>query len=156
MTSTVYTRSCGEFISSIADKCGCPNPGSDSGSKASGGGKVVAVSGGGQPVPAVTSGPAGLETLLRYLLSGHLSPAQQPRPGSFRRDWNVVVCFSCGKVGHSATGCPTLDDSFPFMLPGWTAGENSRWLCYDFAPEHRRAVLIFNFSARSLLAKLGR
>ena len=73
-----------------------------------------------QPVPAVATAPAGLETLLRTLLSGHLAPAQQPQPGSFRRDWNAVVCFSCGKAGHSATRCPTLDDSFPFMLPGWT------------------------------------
>ena len=31
------------------------------------------------------------------------------------------MCFSCGKAGHSATRCPTLDESFPFMLPGWTA-----------------------------------
>ena len=74
-----------------------------------------------QPVPAVTTGLAGLETLLRALLSGHLAPAQQPRPGSFRRDWNAVVCFSCRKAGHSATHCPNLDDSFPFMVPGWTA-----------------------------------
>ena len=62
---------------------------------------------------------AGLETLLRSLLSGHLALEQQPRPGSFQRDWNDVVCFSCGKAGHSATRCPTLDDMFPFMLPGW-------------------------------------
>ena len=49
------------------------------------------------------------------------APAQQPRPGSFRRDWNAVVCFSCGNAGHSTTRCPTLDDLFPFMLPGWKA-----------------------------------
>ena len=65
-----------------------------------------------QPVPVVASEPSGLETLLRSLLSGHLAPAQQPRPGSFRRDCNAVVCFSCGKAGHSATRCRTLDDSF--------------------------------------------
>ena len=29
--------------------------------------------------------------------------------------------FSCGKSGHAATRCPALDDSFPFMLPGWRA-----------------------------------
>ena len=74
-----------------------------------------------QPVPAVASGPAGLETLLRSLLSGHQALAQQPRPGSFWRDCNAVVCFSCGKAGHSANHCPTLDDSFPFMLLGWKA-----------------------------------
>ena len=74
-----------------------------------------------QPVPVVASEPAGLETLLRSLLSRHLAPAQQPRPGSFQRNWNAVVCFSCGKAGHSATCCPTLDDTYPFMLPGWKA-----------------------------------
>ena len=50
-----------------------------------------------QPVLVVAPELAGLETLLRSLLSGHLVPAQQPQPGSFRRDWNAVVCFSCGK-----------------------------------------------------------
>ena len=70
-----------------------------------------------QPVPSVATRSAGLETLLITLLSGNLAPAQQPRPGSLRRDWNAVVCFSCGKAGHSATRCPTLDESFPFMLP---------------------------------------
>ena len=74
-----------------------------------------------QPVPVVASETAGLEALLRSLLLGQLAPAQQPRPGSFRRDWNDVVCFLCGKAGHSATRCPTLDDTFPFMLPGWKA-----------------------------------
>ena len=74
-----------------------------------------------QPTPVVASEPAGLETLLRSLLSGQLAPVQQPRQGSFRRDWNAVVCFSCGKVGHSATRCPNLDETFPFMLPGWKA-----------------------------------
>ena len=45
---------------------------------------------------------------------------RQSRPGPIRRYWNTVVCFSCGKPGHSANRCPTLD-SFPFMLPGWSA-----------------------------------
>ena len=71
-----------------------------------------------QPALVVAPEPAGLETLLRLLLSGHLALVQQPRQGSFRRDWNAVVCFSCGKAGHSATRCPTFDDTFPFMPPG--------------------------------------
>ena len=91
----------------------------------------------------VQSEPAGLEALLRSLLSGQLAPAQQPRPGSFRRDWNVVVCFSCGKVGHSATRCPTLDDTFPpFMLPGWKAEKTPggyMMISPRAAAEHHRA-----------------
>ena len=67
------------------------------------------------------TGSAGLETLLRNLFSGNLAPVRQPRPGPIRRDWNVAVCFSCGKAGHSATRCPTLNESFPFMPPGWMA-----------------------------------
>ena len=73
------------------------------------------------PAPMAASEPAGLESLLRSLLSGQIAPAPHPRQGSFQRDWNVVVCFSCGKAGHSATRCPTLDETFPFMLPRWKA-----------------------------------
>ena len=32
-----------------------------------------------------------------------------------------MVCFSCGKSGYAATRCPNLDESFPFMQPGWRA-----------------------------------
>ena len=53
-----------------------------------------------QPAPVVASEPAGLESLIRSLLSGQIAPAPQRRQGSFRRDLNVVVCFSCGKAGH--------------------------------------------------------
>ena len=93
-----------------------------------------------QPAPLVASEPAGLETLLRSLLSGQRAPVQQPRQGSFRRYWNAVVCFSCGKAGHSATRCPTLDETF--LLPGWTA-EKTRGGYIMISPrvavEHRRA-----------------
>ena len=44
-----------------------------------------------QPAPVVASEPAGLETLLRSLLAGHLAPVQQPRQGSFR----VIGMPSC-------------------------------------------------------------
>ena len=74
-----------------------------------------------QPVPAAATRSAGLETLLRNLLFGNLAPVRQPRPGPIRRDWNAVVCFSCGKAGHSATRCSTLDESFPFMPREWMA-----------------------------------
>ena len=68
-----------------------------------------------QPTPVVTPEPAGLETLFRSFLSGQRASVQQPRQGSFQRDWNDIVCFSCGKAGHSATRCLALDESFPFM-----------------------------------------
>ena len=34
------------------------------------------------------------------------------------RQWCV---FSCGESGHEALRCPILDDSFPFLPPGWQA-----------------------------------
>ena len=52
--------------------------------------------------------PTALEHMLRSFLD---APA--------RRDWTDVVCFSCGKSGHAATRCPNLDESFPFLQPGW-------------------------------------
>ena len=90
-----------------------------------------------QPAPVVASKPAGLETLLRSLLSGQMASVQQPRQRSFRRDWNAVVCFSCGKAGHSATRCPTLDETFPFML--LEGREDTGWLHDDFTPGGSRA-----------------
>ena len=44
-----------------------------------------------QPAPVVAPEPAKLETLLRLLLSGQLASVQQPRQGSFRRDWNAIM-----------------------------------------------------------------
>ena len=67
-------------------------------------------------------GSSDIETYdLQSLLPGILAPATQPRPGSMRRDCTTVVCFSCGKAGHSATRCPDFSETFPFMLPGWKA-----------------------------------
>ena len=59
--------------------------------------------------------------MLRSYLSGQQTSGQQTRQRPIRRDLNVIVCFPCGKSGHSATLCPALDESFPFMLPGWRA-----------------------------------
>ena len=72
------------------------------------------------PSPVV-SPPAGLEQMLRSFLSGQQPTRQPPRPRPVRRDWNGVVCFSCGKSGHAATRCPNLNESFPFMQLGWRA-----------------------------------
>ena len=75
-----------------------------------------------RPSPVV-SRPAsvGLEQMLWSFLSGQHPTPTPPRQRPIRRDWNGVVCFSCGKSGHAATRCPNLDESFSFMQPGWRA-----------------------------------
>ena len=75
-------------------------------------------------VPPAPAEPPGLETLLRTYLAEQQSPRQELRFRPVRRNWSDVKCFSCGKTGHSATRCLTLDVSFPFILPGWKAEKN--------------------------------
>ena len=69
------------------------------------------------PKPGITD----LETLLQGLFPGILAPAPLTRPGPIRRDWATIMCFSCGKAGHVVGRCPELNETFPFMLPGWSA-----------------------------------
>ena len=77
-----------------------------------------------KPAPAVATGSSDIETLLQNLLPGNLAPATRPR--QMRRDWATVVCFSCGKAGHSATRCPDLNEAFQFMLPECVSAERRR------------------------------
>ena len=74
------------------------------------------------PAPAE---PTKLETRLQTYLKGKQLLNQQFRPRPVRRNWSEVKCFSCRKTGHSATRCPTLDVTFPFILPGWNAEKTS-------------------------------
>ena len=78
-----------------------------------------------KPVPPTPVEPPGLETLLQTYFAEQQSPRQELRLRPVRRNWSDVKCFSCGKTGHSATRCPTLDVTFPFILPGWKAERTS-------------------------------
>ena len=71
--------------------------------------------------PTLQTGITGMETLLQRLLSGTPVPVTRSRPGPVRRDLTTIVCFSCGKPGHGVGRCPELDETFPYMLPGWSA-----------------------------------
>ena len=78
-----------------------------------------------EPAPPSPAEPPGLETLLQTYFAEQQSPRQGPRFRQVRRNWSDMKCFSCGKTGHSATRCPTLDVTFPFILPGWKAEKTS-------------------------------
>ena len=54
-----------------------------------------------------------------------------------------MVCFSCDKAGHGVGRCPELSETFPFMLPGWTA-EKVGQLCHDLTPEWQQNVAGLN------------
>ena len=59
--------------------------------------------------------------MLQRLLQETATRALRSLPVPARRDWATIVCFSCGKPGHGLVRCPQLDETFPYMLPGWSA-----------------------------------
>ena len=78
-----------------------------------------------KPALPTTQEPTKFETRLQSFLDSKRMPNQEFRQRPVQRDWSEVRCFSCGKSGHSANRCPTLDITFPFILPGWKAEKTS-------------------------------
>ena len=62
-----------------------------------------------EPAPPTTVEPTGLEALLQNYFNRQQSTGLGPRARQMRRNWADVQCFSCGKPGHSASHCPTLE-----------------------------------------------
>ena len=95
-----------------------------------------------EPDLPTTVEPTGLEAVLRTYFTGQQSTGPGPRGRNMRRDWSDIKCFSCGKPGHGATHCPTLDESFSFILPGWKAEKTPTgylMISPKMAMDHRRA-----------------
>ena len=78
-----------------------------------------------KPALPETQEPNKLGSKLQTFQNSDKMPTQEFRQRPVQRDWSEVKCFSCGKSGHSATRCPTLDITFPFLLPGWRAEKTS-------------------------------
>ena len=86
------------------------------------------------PVPPAPVEPPGLETLLRTYFTEQQSPRQELRFRPIRRNWSDVKCFSCGRTGHGATRCPTLDVT-PIYITGLEGREDIDWLLDDIAED---------------------
>ena len=107
------------------------------------------------PTPAPAE-PPGLKTLLQTYFAEQQSPRQGLRFRQVRRNWSDVKCFSCGKTGHGATRCPTLDVTFPFILPGVEGQEDFDWLLDDIAKVGGKRRLIRREGFASWISKNAR
>ena len=44
---------------------------------------------------------------------------QPPRLRQQRRNMTGLICFSCGRPGHTSQRCPDFNETLPFQQPGW-------------------------------------
>ena len=71
-----------------------------------------------QPVVQERSRLMDIEILLQSMLPvGSVKEADVPPPTP--RPESPAGCFSCGYLTHETEQCPVLDESFPFLPPGW-------------------------------------
>ena len=68
--------------------------------------------------------PTELEQMLRSLLEGQ-HQRHRPPPRPVRRDWNGVVCFSCGKSGSCSNTVPELGRILSVCAARMAGGENT-------------------------------
>ena len=56
---------------------------------------------------------------LKSLFDGQRQRQRQPpRLRQQHRDWTDMICFLCGRLGHTATRCPDLNEALSFLQPG--------------------------------------
>ena len=53
--------------------------------------------------------------------SGNASSGLSTGSSSPGLDYDSVCFFLCGKLGHRVRRCPELNETIPYMLPGWSA-----------------------------------
>ena len=71
-----------------------------------------------QPVVQERSSLTDIEVLLQSMLPVASVAEDKVRPPGDRRE-PTTGCFSCGEADHTTSLCPDLDESFPFLPPGW-------------------------------------
>ena len=60
---------------------------------------------------------------------GSLTEADVQPPA--HRQESTAGCFSCGELDHATERCPVLDESFPFLPPGWRAERRTMNFYYN-------------------------
>ena len=71
-----------------------------------------------QPVVQERSRLTDIQIILQSMLPvGSVAEAVVEPPA--HRQESTAGCFSCGELDHTTERCPVLDESFPFLPPGW-------------------------------------
>ena len=61
-----------------------------------------------------------MEILLQNLLPVG-APVTEETQSTVHQNRSSGVCFSCGESSHTASRCPTPNETFPFLPTGWRA-----------------------------------
>ena len=83
-----------------------------------------------QPVVQERSSLTDIEIILQSMLPvGSVTEEDVQLPA--HRQEPTAGCVSCGELDHATERCPVLDESFPFLPPGWRADRRTMNLYYD-------------------------
>ena len=73
-----------------------------------------------QPVVQEHSCMTDIEIILQTILPVGSVEEAVVQPLAHRQE-STAGCFLCGELDHTTERCPVLDESFPFLPPGWRA-----------------------------------